>query len=303
MLRKSSFIVLILLAWCNFAVAQSVIGSGVYGDAKVSGGGGGYVGPGDVYSGGKVFYSCGRGYDSTSASSGAKACNVCNITGGVVIACQDMFVGSSGKVVISSISGVSCSTGGIICGVNTWYDMSRALACSGAPCDQTASSVASVMAVLNLSALGGLACATFSTGTVYTPVTFSGLSQSFTGSFVARNNISSPGGLMGDAGAVGFFDNGGNWGFFASTNVSDGASDTTTFHSFQMVANSTSSSVTVDSSTTGSLNAGTSAFGTTIRWGSDAYSRWVGLACEGGLWPGSVNLTSNQHSSTNGYNF
>ena len=81
----------------------------------------GYTGPGDVVSGASAFWGL-RAYNA--ASLGNKVANVCNSTGGVDVACADMFSSAStGLLVPLTIGGVACPQASTsVCSVKTWYD-------------------------------------------------------------------------------------------------------------------------------------------------------------------------------------
>jgi len=123
---------LLLLIGSNFALAQvPMTGAGL--GKPTSGGGGtcaGYSGPGDAFSG-WTFFGGLRAFSLAQCNAGTALINVCLPAG---TPCQDMYPGSNGVVVITTITSIACNNT-TPCTVSTIYDTSGANDCSGSPCN------------------------------------------------------------------------------------------------------------------------------------------------------------------------
>jgi len=117
-----------------------------------------YTGAGDC-SGCTTFNAFWSTRAYSAATRGTKAVNVCNITGGVDVACADFSTdATTGALTISLIGGLSCSV--VTCAIKKFYDQSGANACSGSPCDATQATVAN-RATLTVSCQNSQPCAVF----------------------------------------------------------------------------------------------------------------------------------------------
>lgn len=305
----------LVVAWlaCVSAVAQNVVGSGVYGDVKISGSG--YTGPGDIQS--YVAWWGLRCYNS--AYSG----NVADI--------WDAATGNTTETLLT------CSAGGTInqtihplattcassCVVAKLYDQTGNNACennsvSGFSCDVSQATNAN-RPTLTVSCQNGHPCVVFSgassqqlliqgganatglTSAVAQPWSVSGVVER-TGNFTTfqstvsfgHNNITAPLGFGASANTIAL-----NAGSTVTAAGTDNA-----WNAVQSVANGSSSTIRVNGTTTSSLNPGTrsipnfqdgtNGFG---HIGSDGFGDFTtGEFAEGGILSGA--MSSGNQSST-----
>jgi hypothetical protein len=92
----------------------------------VAGGGGGYVGPGNVVSGAKAWWGS-SGYTSTDTGNAMEVCEPTNTT------CVNWAIGASGYVTPALVGGADCTM--VTCTIRTFYDRSGSNSCGGAPCN------------------------------------------------------------------------------------------------------------------------------------------------------------------------
>lgn len=221
-----------------------------------------YTGLLDVVSNAGALYSVRA---ASAATRGNKLMNVCNSTGGVDVACLDIISNATtGNLVAQTIGGITCP--GANCTVKTWYDISGNTNCSAAACNITQATIAS-RPLLTASCSGSVACVVFTTSPatwlVGSGLPVSGYPTWMT--YVAQRTT-----------VIAAFDSvlkhsstGTNVGFNSSSgsvfeyagNVVTATAAESTIHSVQSLITGAGSgdSITVDGTTTGSLNAGTTA--------------------------------------------
>jgi hypothetical protein len=210
-------------------------------------GGAAYVGPGDVQA--ASYYYALRAY--TAATRGNKLANVCT-TISSTDTCADMFSdATTGAMVLTVIGGAACNTGTQPYNIKTWYNL------LGTGTDVIEATVASraVLSACN----GATTGANFGTGTYLSTSNTSAINQPFeivwaasrTGAFTTQANVFDT--------ASGLQD-----GYWTSTNTVYGFTGTvqtatasdSACHIIQIIHNGASGSITVDTTTTSSLNMG-----------------------------------------------
>lgn len=270
-------------------------------NTAISGGGGGFSGPGDVVSGAYAWYSCSRGYNGADTSN---ACNVCLPSAG---ACFDLTLSSGLAVVPAGLS--TCNITTVICTVKTMYDK------TGNSRDVTQVTEANRPTFRPAMASNG--CPTTALPCVlFVPANSQRLNSSATITQAQPITISLVyirGSANGEPATnnVEFIANSGNIQLFAGTGGATATAANGSWHAAQGVFNSSSSAAYIDGTTTTGLNPGTGApSGNTISLGQSVVSNFFdGSIAEAGFWPSGFNATqagnmnTNQHSSTNGYNF
>lgn len=176
MIRKPFALVFLALVWLSPAWGQSsVIGGGVWGDAKKSAS---YAGPGDVLTGWQAWYGL-RAF--SAATLGNRLINVCNVSD---VVCADLSSSpTTGALVVTTIGGSNCAV--VTCTIKTFYDQSGASACSG-PCDNTQTTIANrATLVVSCSGLASQPCSQFTTTQFYhSAVLATTYSQPFSASLV-----------------------------------------------------------------------------------------------------------------------
>lgn len=269
----------------------------------VSGGGGGYTGPGDVVSGAVAWWGL-RAY--STAAAGAKAANICN---SLDAACADINSLSNGNFDTTTAQGspLNCGSTGGVCTVKTLYDQTGANKCNSntSPCDLTQSTIA-LRPVLTFSCSGSLPCMTWTiTQTIKSatgisaaaqPISISAVSER-TGSTTSFSDITS-----GDPSG------GTQFGFASTTNTAllYGGSVATkssvndnAIHAMQGLLNGASSVIYVDGSSS-NVSAGTNAPSSSFCMGN-CNNGLAGISMEAGWWSGDKSasfssMNSNQHS-------
>lgn len=287
-----------ILCLANAQIPQTGAGKGAPG-----GGGGGYVGPGNVVSGAVAYWGA-SGYTTSDT---ANAWNVCNVSD---VVCADWPIGANGQITPSLVGGSDC--GVVTCTIKTFYDRSGANACGGSPCHVTQATISS-RAQVALNSINTFACAfingnpgqgySIATGaTLNQPVTSLVVSQRnshFTtqGVYIQSNTLY-PSLQSSTANTVSGY---------AGTIVSATASDSA-FHSIQIVLNTPTSNFQVDGTNTtpGSPNPGTGsggpAFGLNFLFDGGSGSA-QGYLCDAGLWTiaftgtNLTNMNANRHAA------
>jgi hypothetical protein len=126
--------------------------------SSACGGGGGYIGPGNVIASAKTWYGL-RAY--SSATRGNALVNACNSTGGTDVGCGDLFSdATTGALVAATIGGITCP--GANCTIKTWYDQTAGGNCTGS-CNLTQATVINRPSLV-ASCIGSLPCARFVAG-------------------------------------------------------------------------------------------------------------------------------------------
>lgn len=273
-----------------------------------------YQGPGDVVSGWTAWGSCARAYNSATAA-GTNMCDLVDSSAPTTVICTLKTL-STGFVDLASASctgsvtpATKCAaaTGGV-CNISKVYDQ------SGNANDWTQTTAAN-QPTLTFAALNGLPAITTpgganvrletATKTIAQPFTFTGVYNRTSG--IAQGGV-----IGGDAGVTicAGAGNAANVSFLtAGTSVTAAATDAA-YHAINHMANGASSALNVDGSDTSGVNVGAGAFsGNTIRIGRCAGVTLVGRIMEAGIYPNSTtstqrnDLSANQHSSADGYNF
>lgn len=300
---------------------QNIVGGGVYGDIKISVAG--YSGPGDAVSGFKLWGSCARAYNAAYAAATGNLCDLVDTATGVAtctlkvktsgFADMTSAVCVGGTVSVTTFCTVTHAAG---CSVTKAYDQSGALNCSGSTaCPMTQATLGS-MPTLLLSALNGLPCIASAAGagslasptfTLAQPFTYSAVAER-TGAFTTFGQI--VGGVSSDPSLL--FRNTANGVALYAGGVSAALAATdSAFHAIQAAFNDAvsigTSSGNVDGSSTPGLVAGTDPISSGVGIGNAFVL--TGTVCEAGVLGinasagQQTSLNTNQHSSTNGYNF
>lgn len=274
---------------------------------KAAGGGGGFVGPGDILSSASWWVSPARAYSAAYAAGVTKP--AMDIVDGSGANQTTINILSTGFVDLTAIAAWVVSFGSTI-KVKKLYDQSG----NGRDVSQA---VTANMPVLILSSLGGLPALQFtaSADSFLKSASFSvATPQTVYGVIKRTANFTTWQILLADNGLDAF----GGWAMANSFRISSGTTTDSAaivsdgaFHASGWVFGS-SGAFAVDGTTTSAGNVGTSTFsaGLTIGdfGGGNGFASDA-LVCEMGLWPVSAtgtnntNMSANQHSSTNGYNF
>lgn len=279
---------------------------GFPGPGTVHSAGGGYTGPGNVVSGAFAWYSCSRGYSTADT---ANACNVCLPAD---TTCADITLSAGFAVLPGSLS--TCNITTVICTVKTLYDK------TGNGRDVTQATEAArprfrpAMASNNCPTTA-LPCMLF-VGASSQSLSSSNvtLAQPVTGSVVYTRGATS--GAFFSNNATTFYARSASGATVLNAGTDTGSVGTAangSFHAFQGILNGASSAVFIDGTATTGLSAGTNGISTApIQIGSAGGSLFFdGYLCEVGLWGSAFTTTgggqadlmnSNQHGS-NGYNF
>lgn len=267
----------------------------VYG--KAAGGGGAYVGPGDIAASAFSWYGL-RGYSAAYSTGSNPAVDLVDQAGGNLLTVNIL---SNGRLDTASISTWVTAHSVTTIFVTRIYDQ------SGAALHATQATLAN-MPVLTLNAIGSLPAMQFTganatillasaaPATLSNP-TFSGVAQrsnsAFSGIFINSNSLS---GVFTDTGANNLAMYNGN---VVPVGGNDGA-----FHAFQMMFNSAASSSDVDGSTLSGLNPGANLFNTGSPYSLGGFAPYLltGFISEVGVWSGNfsspiqVSMNSNQHT-------
>lgn len=223
--------------------------------------GGGYSGPGDVFSF-KAWYGL-RAYNA--ASRGNKIANVCDITGGTVNgSCVDLVSNAATGLLVSQ-SGIgthSLTCPGANCGVKILYDQTQGANCGGS-CDLSQSTVAD-MPVLLASQNGSLPAMQISASN--TDMASAGSlsqTQAYSMTLVAdRTAGASLGFLLVSSGNQGIgFDGAGNAVIFAGSAADFTGAANGSFHAIQGMFNGASSIGNADGTSSTGLSPGAASFG------------------------------------------
>lgn len=275
----------------------------------------GYQGPGDVVSGATAWGSCARAYNGAYANGTNSLCDLKDATTGAVSICTlrvltTGFVDLAGSYCTGSTTpSLACAAAaGGACIVSKVYDQTG----NG---NHLINATAAQMPALTFSAQNGLPGLTFTSSAGAVKFIATGnltISQPFSFSTVAKRtaNNTTAQNVVGNSTTP-------YLGFFTSTNtiVIQGTSGSATlgsqadgsFHGMQGIVNGASSFVSSDGtdSSTGTLTGTFSA--APFRFGRGPQADAVIM--EGGLWSAALTsgqaqaITTNQRSSTNGYNF
>lgn len=262
------------------------------GAAIVTGGGGGYTGPGDIATF-DIWWSCSYAYNT--ASLGAAACQICNVAD---VACSDVnFDGTTGIVPNTPvIGGVTCGTtvGVNLCTIKKFYNKGA----GGSTYDITQSTIADRQ-VFTPSCFTGIPCG-YATAANYDSANYT-RAQPFTAHAVTNRNASTgtdtlifnTGGSAFKLGG-GFFGANNNAQCTAGTALSVNGVTDATWYNFLCVLNSTSSNLKINA-TDNTGDAGTNGISAeSVRLGGGG-NRFQGYFAGGGIAPSNIsggNLTS-----------
>lgn len=251
---------LLTLAFCvsliSAAFAQGGMGPGP-GTVHSTGGGGPYVGPGDL----QAFPLWGGLRAFSAATAGTKAANVCNVAD---VICADMSTdATTGNLVITTIGGSSCAV--VTCTIKTLYDK------SGNNLDFTNTTIAT-RPTLVVNCVNSLPCMAFngsqflqttSFGTQNQPLSFSAVGMRLSGTGFQP--------LMAAGSAIAiYFNNSANQIILFAGSLSSAASQTDgQWHNIQCVFNGASSVIDIDNTLT-TVNPGTNAVSAGLVMGSEA---------------------------------
>lgn len=298
---------LALVAWlalCGIAHAQLSGGVGGFPGPGTVHSSAAYTGPGDVVSGAFGWWGL-RAYNL--AQVGTKVANICN-SGDAN--CADVNSLSNGDFDVATATGspLSCGGAGGTCTVKILYDQTGANACGGSACDLNTSTSAATRPTLTFNCIGTKPCMTFngssqflrSSGSVTAkaqPNTLSAVAQT-TNTGANRHII---GHVSGAANQLGYPTTNNTAQVYAGSNVTATAS-AGSYHALQGVQNGASCDINVDgASSTG--NCGTQDFSGQVFMGQIFSSQWMsGQVLEVGAWniafngTQSSNMSSNQHS-------
>jgi hypothetical protein len=144
-----------------FQASLLLTGAGV--NPAPSGGGGAYVGPGDLSISNVVAWHGLRAY--SLATAGTKAINLCDNTGAN---CSDESTDASGNLVVGTHGANNCATSDT-CVVKTLYDQSGALAC-GSGCDVTQATTANMFTLKHNCRAGTQFCLVGTSVTAYAAI-------------------------------------------------------------------------------------------------------------------------------------
>lgn len=280
---------------------------------SVSGGGGGYTGPGDVVSGAVAWWGLrcyrnaysGNVADLTDTSTGNTTGTRLQCSSGTVSA---LVSGSA----CTFVTGNACSSIAVTCAVScnilTLYDQSGANNCTSTACDLTQSINAS-RPLFAASGLGGrptLNCNSGSGvlvsnnalgGSVPGPYTISAVAERVSGSTVDYPLI------VGSATTVfgAFFDvhTAGNVAMYTGALIPTAPAADNAFHAAQFIFNSSSSAFYVDGTASGAVDTGNTDDypGQQFAFCATGVQTLTGFVQEAGLW--SVGFSSGQQSSMN----
>lgn len=258
----------------------------------ISGGGGGYTGPGDVVASATAWYGF-RAYNS--ADRGNRLLNVCNVADA---ACADLSSdASTGALVISTIGGSSCAV--VTCTIKTAYDR------SGNTRDATQATIGA-RPTLTVSCVNGLPCAACSAAASQTLVATAATSiaQPWTVSAVANHGDTvNQRWVMAKSGtwAVGWGTADPAAGMYAGVGITDGSNAADgSWHALQYVANGAASVVNVNDTKT-TVSPGTNTLSNNYGICSDGAGGGFITATitEAGIWPSgfsSANQTAMCHN-------
>lgn len=262
--------------------------------SPVSGGGGGYVGPGDAITGAIAWWGL-RCYNTA-------------YTGNVA----DVFDSSTGTTTETLIT---CSAGGTLnetihtlavtcavgCKVKTLYDQTQGLHCgSSAVCD-FGQNTNSKRPALTTSCIGSLYCMTFASASSQELVSTVAQSintqtQPYTWSITARQTTTAAGALIADNNEQVYFTATPALGATAGTNQTVGTT-VNTWYAVQTVFSGASSFFYINGSST-SISPGTASTGASQKMGNDPFSEFLnGNIAEIGLW--NIGFSSGQQSTMN----
>jgi hypothetical protein len=277
----------------NDLVAQNVLGGGVFGDVKRSGGGG-YVGPGDVQSG-AVFWGGLRGYTAAYASPGTNpAVDLVDQAGTNPITINIL---SNGNLDVASISTwVAAHSVTTIC-VKQLYDQTgNGLHLSNA--------TVATMPTIVLNAFGSLPGLLFTRGNssvLSRSGGFGAAAQPFTWSMVYdRNSSGFTSFAAHDAGASDVLAGGTTTSTFtinAGSNGSATAADSA-LHAIQSIFNGASSSIIVEGSSTGVSVGTTGMQGNNFALGLAFGQGHQGYINEFGFYPSNIGSVLNSNQRT-----
>lgn len=277
-----------LLALCVSAQAQLSGGVGGFPGPGTAHSSVTYVGPGDVKSGAYAWVGL-RAYNAAKA--GTKAISLCDDTGAN---CSDISTNATTGVLNAGGTHGSnnCDVTGT-CTIQTWYDQSGNTNCSGTACDLT-QATNSKRALFIPNCLGSLPCAAFSAAGAqeyFSANNITALAQPLSISSVVIFTASPTGLIMSDSSfnfqkaIAGSF----NLRMYAGT-IRDTAISASTSHIIQSVYNGASSAINIDGTRTALSTPGTAGLATVAagKWsigsaGSGA-ANYTGRLTETGAW-------------------
>lgn len=262
-----------------------------------------YVGPGDIATF-KVWY----GLRAFSASDrGNKLVNVCNSTGGTDVGCGDLSSdATTGNLVSATISGITCP--GVNCTIKTWYDR------SGTGADVTQATVANRYTIgTSCTGLGSasLPCATGSATECYVSSLTITQAQPYTlltaVNFTANGHFQIVFSDPADDIEFGHYSGASTVYEFSGNGPTTASWTDGSWQTLQGVMNGSSSSLTINGSTTGSLNPGTNGYGgVKVSFGTfgsacQANNTLDGTIVEAGIQTGASSSLSTMNSNMRNY--
>jgi hypothetical protein len=268
--------------------------------APGGGGGGSYIGPGDLGITTPLAWSGLRAF--SSATRGNAAINVCNVAD---VACADMISdATTGALVITTIGGSDCSI--VVCTVKKIYDQTAGGNCTGS-CDLVQNTIASrATLTVSCSGLTSSPCLTFNgTSAVYqSPLSFTGPSQPYVFNYVfnhtftaARQDLGPSVGVNLSGAANEVFCVFGSFDQLASGSGLDG-----NWGSLSVLGNSTSSDIHINSTAPNIVDCGNGTLTTQFQLGG-ASSFLNGSVVEVGAWNDGPSSSTMDTLSANAHTF
>jgi hypothetical protein len=262
-----------------------------------------YAGPGDVtgWTTGVVWWVGTRGYNSAYSGNAVEVCNSGDV------ACVNMAI-SGGNLTVTTVGGTDCSVS--TCTIKTFYDQSGANACTGSVACNFAQATESRRAQFIVSCQNGRPCArctSSASANGYTAVAAvaSSHAQPFVISAVAKRtaNFTTLQAVSGDTNiTIGFNSAADQWFLFAGGLPAATATDNT-LHAVQSFFNGASSAAYIDGSNT-VLDPGTTGVSGTFKVCNNNNQPLSGDFMEAGMWDGDKsanhsNMNTNQHNYWN----
>lgn len=278
----------------------------------------GYQGPGDVFGGGYAWFSCARAYNLAYANGTNPMCDLVDATTGAVAVCTlraatTGFVDLTGNYCTGSTTpSLACAAAaGGACRVKQAYDQ------TGNTRHSTQATAANMLSLVFSASPGSatlpiMRCASGVTCFLATANVTQAQPITLTAVFQRTANFTTEGIVIGTGGGlIGI-------GVTTSANtaqVKAGSAQTatandSTWHSLVGLLNNTACAINVDGSDTAGVTCGASGWSATpIRINRGGGGQIAGDIAEVGMWAATStstdrnNLSTNAHSSANGYNF
>lgn len=310
-----------LLSLCVSAQAQLSGGVGGFpGPGTAHTAAAAYSGPGDVDTGGVLFYSCARAYNAAYANGANSLCDLVDSAAPSTVICTlrvatTGFADLTGTYCTGSVTpAVKCAaaTGGV-CNVSKMYNQV-------APgTNDATNTTAATQPKLTFSALGGLPGITCTNAAASAITTTGTITQNAPYTLVAvavrTPSSATEGGIFGENGSgtvtLTYINATNTVGYRAAGNLNSATASDTNFHALAAVAPSgTNSTVVVDGSGTTAAPIGTNiTVPMRVCRSANGTASLNGSIMEAGLWNSAFsstiygNMSTNQHSAANGYNF